>query len=115
MSDAEQELEKLSACLREMFPDAWSIYVVAEGRSPVDLAIGRLRDLKERTVKIERGEQLFDLLDGCDWLDEFTRKLRMELSDQAIAYHLRTTAEASLDDDEARLLRDAADVLETPL
>lgn len=70
--------------------------------------------LLQHKVRFANGDQIFDTLRSCDAIEELCRKLQVALSDKAIAEYLRTWAEAHDDDDECRLVRDAADILECP-
>jgi hypothetical protein len=109
-STAADKLIRLREFLEARYPGEWQVR--EDGEDEVGVA---MRLLSFNRLQIKTGEQIFDILRASEAVEELTRKLQLELSDKGIAYYLRTTADASSDDDEARLLRDAADVLEHPI
>lgn len=109
-STAEDKLATLRNYLEVRHPQDWKSRGDHEDADTVTIRL-----LEHARLTIRTGEQIFDILRASDAIEELTRKLQLELSDKGIAYYLRITADASTDDDEARLLRDAADVLEHPI
>ncbi len=104
--EAEAELERIHLYCSQTYPDF--------PRGKTESLSGWVKSLLRHKVRFTNGDQIFEALRSAEAIEELARKLQVDLSDKAMAEYLRTWADAHDDDDECRLIRDAADILEVP-